>query len=101
MMMHLLESTLILIVALIVSRAPRLTAATRHAMVFAALMKFAIPSTLITLLLQRFGASRTMMISIAFVGKADRMLSTPAPAHAIWPAVLIVTWLFIAAALIA
>ena len=44
---HLAESTLILALALAASHLPRLAARTRYAMVFAALLKFALPSTVV------------------------------------------------------
>ena len=47
MIVHLLESTLILALAILIAHVPRLAARTRYTIVFAALMKFAIPSAIV------------------------------------------------------
>lgn len=97
MTIHLIESTIVLAVALLVSRLPRLRAATRHAIVFAALVKFAIPSALVTMLVDRFGARPQVFIS-GFVANADLLIANAAP-PSIWPDVLRGAWLAIALAL--
>jgi beta-lactamase regulating signal transducer with metallopeptidase domain len=103
MIVHLLESTLLLAIAILVAHIPRLAARTRYAIVFAALMKFAIPSAVIPRLLAALGIDLAGMkgtIVISAMGPLS-MASLPQAAVAIWPAAVLVTWAVIAAALLA
>lgn len=92
MIAHLVESTLLLGVAVAAAHLPRLAGRTRYAIVFLALVKFAIPSSLVTNL------RPAGMISISIPGS---LAVTPHAfaAPSIWPAVVKAIWLAVAAAL--
>jgi beta-lactamase regulating signal transducer with metallopeptidase domain len=88
MTLYLLETTLVLGVALAAARLPRLAARTRYLILFAALLKCAFPSSL----LQRVPVaahSGTILIS----GSAGRVLAAPAATRALWPELLFALWL--------
>ncbi|HEX7679358.1 MAG TPA: M56 family metallopeptidase, partial [Thermoanaerobaculia bacterium] len=103
MIAHLLESTLLLAIAILVAHMPRLAARTRYAIVFAALMKFAMPSSVAPRMLALFGFDLARMpkgtILIEVLGRLTNA-SLPATAP-FWPAAATVVWLVIAAALLA
>ena len=103
MIAHVLESTLLLAMAILVAHMPRLAARTRYAIVFTALMKFAIPSAIVPRMLALFGIDLARMpkgtILINVLGSlTDTSLHTTTP---VWPSVAIALWLAIAAALLA
>lgn len=102
MIVHLLESTLILALAIACAHLPRLAARTRYAIIFAALMKFAIPSAIVPRMLKLLGIDLMRMpkgtILIEALGPLTGA-SIPA-ATPVWPAVMTALWLTIAAALL-
>jgi beta-lactamase regulating signal transducer with metallopeptidase domain len=103
MIAHLLESTLLLAIAILIAHIPRLAARTRYTIVFAALVKFAIPSAIVPRLLAAFGIDLTGMkgtIVISAMGPLS-MVNLPQNAPAIWPMILIAIWAVIAVALLA
>jgi beta-lactamase regulating signal transducer with metallopeptidase domain len=103
MIVHLLESTLLLALAILIAHIPRLAARTRYAIVFAALMKFAIPAAIVQRILAAFGIDLTAMkgtIAIAAMGPLS-MANLPADAAPIWPKVAFATWAAVAIALLA
>ena len=104
MIAHLFESTLLLAMAILVAHIPRLAARTRYAIVFAALMKFAIPSAIVPRMLALFGIDLARMpketILIEVLGRLTNT-SLPATAAPFWPAAATALWLVIAAALLA
>jgi len=61
MIVHVLESTLLLAMAILIAHMPRLAARTRYAVVFTALMKFAVPSAIVPRLLAFFGIDLARM----------------------------------------
>lgn len=103
MIAHLLESTLLLAIAILIAHMPRLAARTRYMVVFAALMKFAIPSAIVPRMLALAGLDLTRMpkgtILIEALGPltATNLPATTAP---LWPLVAVTLWLVIAAALV-
>jgi beta-lactamase regulating signal transducer with metallopeptidase domain len=103
MIVHLLESTLLLAVAILIAHVPRLAARTRYAIVFAALMKFAIPSAVIPRILAALGVDFAGMkgtIAITAMGPLS-MTSFPQTATPIWPTAAVGIWAVIAVALLA
>ncbi|HEV7424999.1 MAG TPA: M56 family metallopeptidase, partial [Thermoanaerobaculia bacterium] len=103
MIVHLLESTLFLAIAILIAHIPRLAARTRYAIVFAAVMKFAIPSAIVPRLLAAFGIDLAEMkatIVISALGPLS-MESLPQTAAPIWPVIVIAIWAAIAIALLA
>src|SRR5258706_2889942 len=104
MIVHLLESTLLLAMAILIAQIPRLAARTRYAIVFMALMKFAIPSVIVPRLLAFFGVDLARMskgtIIIDVLGPLTNT-SLPGTTAPVWPAVATTLWLAIAAALLA
>jgi len=97
---HLLESTLILALAILMAHVPRLAARTRYAIVFAALMKFIIPSAIVPRLLKLFGIELMRMpkgtILINALGPlTGANVPTTAP---VWPTIITTVWLAIAVA---
>jgi beta-lactamase regulating signal transducer with metallopeptidase domain len=103
MIAHLLESTLLLAIAILIAHIPRLAARTRYAIVFAALMKFAIPSAIVPRLLAALGIDLAGMkgtIVISALGPLS-MTNLPQTAAPIWPTVAVAIWGVIAAALLA
>jgi beta-lactamase regulating signal transducer with metallopeptidase domain len=103
MIVHLLESTLLLAIAILIAHIPRLAARTRYAIVFAALMKFTIPSAIVPRLLAAFGIDLTGMkgtIVISALGPLS-MDSLPQTAAPIWPMIVIAIWASTAIALLA
>jgi beta-lactamase regulating signal transducer with metallopeptidase domain len=104
MIVHVLESTLLLAMAILIAHMTRLAARTRYAIVFTALMKFAIPSAIVPRMLALFGIDLTRMprgtILIAVLGPLTNT-SLPATAATFWPAAAMTLWLVIAAALLA
>jgi beta-lactamase regulating signal transducer with metallopeptidase domain len=89
---HLVESTLLLGMAIAAAHLPRLAARTRYAVVFLALLKFAVP--------WKWPASNGGTIEIAIPGPiaatSQRLASATPP---LWPLILQVIWLSVAAAL--
>src|SRR3954454_24230611 len=102
MIAHLLEATLLLALAILIAHIPRLAARSRYAIVFAALMKFAIPSAIVPRLLAAFGIDLAGMkgtIVISAMGPLS-VANLPQKAAAIWPIAAIATWAVIAVALL-
>ena len=89
---HLVESTLLLGMAIAAAHLPRLAARTRYAVVFLALLKFAVP--------WKWPASNGGTIEITIPGPiaatSQRFASAAPP---LWPLVLQAIWLAVAAAL--
>jgi beta-lactamase regulating signal transducer with metallopeptidase domain len=103
MIVHLLESTLLLAIAILIAHIPRLAARTRYAIVFAALMKFAIPSAIVPRILAAFGIDLAGMkgtIVISALGPLS-MTNLPETAAPIWPMAAFAIWAVITAALLA
>ena len=100
---HLFESTLVLAVAILLAQMPRLAARTRYAIVFAALMKFAVPSAIVPRVLAFLG------IELAHVPRGTIVIEALGPLSAadgaglpvsLWPAILISVWLVVAIGLL-
>jgi TonB family protein len=103
MIVHLLESTLLLAIAILIAHVPRLAARTRYAIVFAALMKFAIPSAIVPRVLAALGIDLTGMkgtIVITALGPLSTA-SVPQTSAPIWPMIAVTLWAAIAIALLA
>ena len=103
MIVHLLESTLLLAIAILIAYIPRMAARTRYAIVFAALMKFAIPSAIVPRLLAVFGIDLAGMkgtIVISALGPLS-MANVTQTAAPVWPMVVVAMWAAIAIALLA
>jgi beta-lactamase regulating signal transducer with metallopeptidase domain len=103
MIVHLLESTLLLAIAILIAHVPRLAARTRYAIVFAALMKFAIPSAVIPRILATLGIDLAGMkgtIAITAMGPLSMMSNLPRSAALIWPTAVVAMWALIAVALL-
>src|SRR5258705_8022776 len=103
MIAHLLESTLLLAIAILIAHIPRLAARTRYAIVFAALMKFAIPSAIVPRFLAAFGIDLTSMkgtIVINALGPLS-MAALPKTTAPVWPMAVFAIWVVIAAAFLA
>ncbi|MEA2236457.1 MAG: hypothetical protein QOC81_1181 [Thermoanaerobaculia bacterium] len=101
---HLFESTLVLAIAILLAQVPRLAARTRYAIVFAALMKFAVPSAIVPRFLSLLG------IDLARMPKGTMVIEVLGPLSAEdgaglsvsrWPAILISLWLVAAIGLLA
>jgi beta-lactamase regulating signal transducer with metallopeptidase domain len=102
MIAHLLESTLLLALAILIAHLPRLAARSRYAIVFAALMKFAIPSAIVPRFLTAFGIDLSGMkgtIVIRAIGPLS-MVNLPQKTAVIWPIAAIAIWAAIAVALL-
>jgi TonB family protein len=101
---HLFESTLVLAVAILLAQIPRLAARTRYAIVFAALMKFAVPSAIVPRVLAFLGIDLARMprgtIVIEVLGPLSAADGTALPVSR-WPAILISLWLVAAIGLLA
>jgi TonB family protein len=101
---HLFESTLILAIAILLAQVPRLAARTRYAIVFTALMKFAIPSAIVPRILSLLGIDLTRMpkgtIVIEALGPLSAADGAVLPVSR-WPAILISVWLVAAFGLLA
>ncbi len=100
---HLFESTLVLAIAILLAQMSRLAARTRYAIVFAALMKFAVPSAIVPRVLAFIGIDLARMPKGTMVIEALGPLSAADGAAAPvsrWPAILISLWLLIAAGLL-
>jgi TonB family protein len=104
MIAHLFESTLFLAAAILISRMPRLAARTRYAVVFAGLLKFAIPSAIVANILASLG------IELGRVPKGTIVIEALGPLSAAdgaalpvsrWPTILISLWLLVAIGLLA
>ena len=91
MIAHLVESTIVLAIAIAAAHLPRLAARTRYAIVFLALVKFAIPSTIL--------AKPKGMIAISIPGPIAVTPHAFATTPSVWPAVVQAVWLSIAVAL--
>jgi TonB family protein len=93
---HLFESTLILAIAILLAQVPRLAARTRYAIVFTALMKFAIPSAIVPRFLSLLGIDLARMpkgtIVIEALGPLSAANGAGVPVSR-WPAILISVWL--------
>lgn len=103
MIAHLLESTLLLAIAILIAHIPRLAARTRYAIVFAALMKFAIPSSIVPRILATFGIDLSGIkgtVAISALGPLS-MTTLPHAAAPIWPMIAFALWAAITAALLA
>ncbi|MEA2326618.1 MAG: hypothetical protein QOE68_1577, partial [Thermoanaerobaculia bacterium] len=103
MIVHLLESTLLLAVAILIAHIPRLAARTRYAIVFAALMKFAIPSSIVPRILGALGIDLSGMkgtIVITALGPLSmaNLTETAAP---VWPTAVFAIWAAVALAMLA
>jgi TonB family protein len=101
---HLFESTLVLAIAILLAQMPRLAARTRYAIVFASLMKFAVPSAIVPRILAFLGIDLARMPKGTMVIEALGPLSAADGARlpvSRWPAVLIAIWLVIAIGLLA
>jgi bla regulator protein blaR1 len=102
MIAHLLESTLLLAIAILIAHIPRLAARTRYAIVFAALIKFAIQSVIVPRLLAAFGIDLAGMkgtIVISALGPLS-MANLPETAAPIWPMAAVAIWAVMAIALL-
>src|SRR5205807_5588495 len=84
----LLETTLVLGAALAAARLPRLAARTRYLILFAALLKCALPSSL----LQRLPVA-SQQGTIIISGNIGHVLAAPAAPRALWPELLFALWL--------
>jgi beta-lactamase regulating signal transducer with metallopeptidase domain len=98
---HLIESTLLLALAILIAQMPWLAARTRYAIVFAALMKFAIPSAIVPRILSFCGVDLAGMAKGTIVIEAlgpmssnDVSSSSASP----WPPALFAIWAVVAAA---
>jgi beta-lactamase regulating signal transducer with metallopeptidase domain len=103
MIAHLLESTLLLAIAILIAHIPRLAARTRYAIVFTALMKFAIPSSIVPRILAAFGIDLAGMkgtIAISALGPLS-MTNLPETTAPIWPMAAFAIWAVVAIALLA
>jgi beta-lactamase regulating signal transducer with metallopeptidase domain len=103
MIVHLLESTLLLAFAILAAHVPRVAARTRYIIIFAALMKFAIPSAIVPRLLAAFGINLAGMkgtIVIRALGPLS-MTNVPQSAAPIWPTAVVAVWAVVAAAFLA
>jgi hypothetical protein len=101
---HLFESTLVLAVAILLAQMPRLAARTRYAIVFAALMKFAVPSAIVPRVLALLGIELAHVPRGTIVIEALGPLSVTkqtGPTVSLWPAILISVWLAVAIGLLA
>lgn len=87
-MTHLIESTLVLLLALAIAALPRLAARTRFAIVFAGLMKFALPSSWIGRLLPP-QPSRSGSAFLTLIGRGASAMpaASPRPLMALWIAI--------------
>jgi beta-lactamase regulating signal transducer with metallopeptidase domain len=103
MIVHLLESTLLLALAILIAHLPRLAARTRYAIVFAALMKFAIPSAIVPRVLAYCG------IDLAGMTKGTIVIDALGPLNAsdvssssesAWPVAIFAIWAIVAASLL-
>jgi len=83
---HLIESTVVLAAALLASQFPRLAARTRFAIVYAALLKFAIPSSLVTTLGIALPRTTRGTILVTMFGRGGTSAAV-APASQ-WPAIV-------------
>jgi len=103
MIAHLLESTLLLAFAILIAHIPRLAARTRYAIVFTALIKFAIPSSIVPRILGAFGIDLTGMKGTIVITALGPLSTTTLPQSAapIWPIIAFAIWAVIAAALLA
>jgi beta-lactamase regulating signal transducer with metallopeptidase domain len=103
MIAHLLESTLLLAMAILIAHVPQLAARTRYTIVFAALIKFAIPSAIVPRMLALAGLDLTRMPKGTILIEAFGPLTPtnlPATTAPVWPLVAITLWLVIATALV-
>ncbi len=102
MIVHLLESTLLLALAILIAQLPRMAARTRYAIVFAALMKFAIPSVIVPRMLAFCGVDLAGMTrgTIAIEALAPLSATTlPVSNASTWPAAALAIWAAVATAL--
>ncbi|HEV2720019.1 MAG TPA: hypothetical protein VG323_08375, partial [Thermoanaerobaculia bacterium] len=90
MIAHLVESTILLGIAIAVAHLPRLAARTRYAIVFLALVKFAVP--------WKFQAPNATL-AISLPASAVKLAPHAFAAPSIWPTIIEAVWLTIAAAL--
>jgi len=102
MIFHLLESTLLLAIAILIAQVPRLAARTRYAIVFAALMKFALPSMIVPRVLILLGIDLAKMPKgTIIINVLGPLRDTRIPATtSVWPSVAIALWLAITMALL-
>jgi Antirepressor regulating drug resistance, predicted signal transduction N-terminal membrane component len=101
---HLIESTLFLAAAILVAQIPRLAARTRYTVVFAALMKFAIPSAIVPRILAVIGIDLARLPKGTIIIEALGPLVATSPtsnAATRWPMIAMAVWLAVAATLLA
>jgi beta-lactamase regulating signal transducer with metallopeptidase domain len=99
---HLLESTLLLAIAIVIAQIPRLAARTRYAIVFTALMKFAVPSAIVPRIFAAFGidlAGVKGTIVIQALGPLSSA-SMPRTTTPVWPIAAAAIWGAVALALL-
>jgi len=96
---HLIESTVVLAVALLASQLPRLAARTRFAIVFAALLKFAVPSALVAKLGLALPPAAHGTIIVTMFGRGGT--AAPIGPASQWPAIIGIAWAAVAVALLA
>ena len=103
---HLWSSTLVLSIALIVSRFVPLTARTRYALLLIGLLKFAIPFAAINALfraigidLTNLGAQSAVAVSVKWLGGPITLRPLLPQAASHWPAVMAIVWIVPAVAL--
>jgi TonB family protein len=97
MIAHLAESTLLLAVALLVARSRTLAARTRYAIVFIALMKFAVPSAIVPRLVPWHPQRGPILVTV--LGPAATT-SAAVPTGTPWPLLLTVFWFATSTALV-
>jgi beta-lactamase regulating signal transducer with metallopeptidase domain/glycine cleavage system regulatory protein len=93
---HLIESTILLALALLAVRSRALAARTRYAIVFIALMKFAVPSNVVPRLVPWHPQRGTILITMLGPITAPAAAATESN----WPAVARALWLTVATALL-
>lgn len=96
---HLWSSTafLLLILAAVFLLRKRLTAGARFSLALIGIVKFAVPSSLVSALLPSRGA---LPITLQAIGGALRVTPPAMPPASIWPRVAVAVWLIVAIALI-
>jgi len=92
---HLIESTIVLLIAIAAAQFPRLAARTRFAIIYAGLMKFAVPSAIVAWMGIRFAPAAKARGVIAIIGGFNAPV---AASRAQWPAIV---WVVVAVTLFA
>jgi beta-lactamase regulating signal transducer with metallopeptidase domain len=103
MIVHLIESSLLLAIAILIAHVPRLAARTRYAIIFAALMKFAVPSAVVPRILTAFGVDLTSMKGTIAITALGPLSTTDLPPSAapVWPTAVFAVWAVVTAAFLA